>query len=194
MALIKCKECGKTFSDSADVCPNCGYKKAIQGISSVESSRYIDQQLIPGEHLIYKCTIHWQIWIAPIIWTIFLGLIILGQLFANYVSGAILFLFILALIWLSAYMRFTGTDLAITNKRVICKFGFIWRKAFEINLDKIEGVVLKQSILGRIFDCASIIIRGTGSSSAPVPYIKDFREFKQKLLIECEKYKNTEHI
>ena len=26
MALIKCKECGKEISDSAKVCPNCGYK------------------------------------------------------------------------------------------------------------------------------------------------------------------------
>ena len=25
MALIKCKECGKEFSDMADACPNCGY-------------------------------------------------------------------------------------------------------------------------------------------------------------------------
>ena len=26
MALIKCKECGKEISDTAKVCPNCGYK------------------------------------------------------------------------------------------------------------------------------------------------------------------------
>lgn len=25
MALIKCKECGKQFSDMAEACPNCGY-------------------------------------------------------------------------------------------------------------------------------------------------------------------------
>lgn len=26
MALIKCPECGKAISDSADACPNCGYR------------------------------------------------------------------------------------------------------------------------------------------------------------------------
>ena len=25
MALIKCPECGKEFSDKAPACPNCGY-------------------------------------------------------------------------------------------------------------------------------------------------------------------------
>lgn len=27
MVLIKCKECGKEFSDTSNVCPNCGYKQ-----------------------------------------------------------------------------------------------------------------------------------------------------------------------
>jgi len=166
----------------------------------IQYSSYINQQLITGEHLIYKCKIHWQIWINPCIWTI-LWLFLVCQYFiliwnSNYIDTRIIFVRLLLsglpliLIWLCAYMNFTGTELAITDKRVICKFGFIWRKACEINLDKVEGVTLKQSFLGRIFDCASISIYGTGSSSAPVPYIEDFREFKQQLLVECEKYKN----
>lgn len=27
MALIKCKECGKEYSDMAEACPNCGYSE-----------------------------------------------------------------------------------------------------------------------------------------------------------------------
>lgn len=30
MALIKCKECGKEFSDTSNVCPNCGYTRKKQ--------------------------------------------------------------------------------------------------------------------------------------------------------------------
>lgn len=190
MPLITCKECKNTYSDTASVCPHCGYKRDDYVPNSVESSAYIDQQLISGEHLIYKCKIHWQIWIAPVLWTLVLGLFLFLPLCASKMwLGAFLILLLLGLIWLSAYMRYTGTDLAITNKRVICKFGFICRNAYEINLDKVEGVVLKQSIIGRIFDCASVIVRGTGTSSAPVPYIQNFREFKQVLLTQCEQYK-----
>ena len=189
MALIICKECKNTYSDSAAACPHCGHKKDNYVPNSVESSPYIDQQLIPGEHLIYKCKIHWQIWITPIIWTLFLGLCVLNAFINDAWGIAFMLLLILGLIWLSAYMRYTGTDLAITNKRVICKFGFIRRNAYEINLDKIEGVILNQGILGRIFDCASVRVRGTGTTSAPVPYIKNFREFKQILLTQCEEYK-----
>lgn len=30
MALIKCPECGKEISDTAKVCPHCGYKKPLK--------------------------------------------------------------------------------------------------------------------------------------------------------------------
>lgn len=28
MAMIKCPECGKEYSDTAKACPNCGYRKS----------------------------------------------------------------------------------------------------------------------------------------------------------------------
>ncbi len=30
MALIKCSECGKEISDTARICPNCGYRKQLK--------------------------------------------------------------------------------------------------------------------------------------------------------------------
>ena len=181
-------------------CGRSGVSLTSNKVCPCRDSSYINQQLITGEHLIYKCKIHWQIWINPCIWTILWLFLVCPHFIliwnSNDIDTRIIFVRLLLsglpliLIWLCAYMNFTGTELAITDKRVICKFGFICRKAYEINLDKVEGVALKQSFLGRIFDCASISIYGTGSSSAPVPYIEDFREFKQQLLVECEKYKN----
>ena len=35
MALTKCTQCGKEFSDKANVCPNCGYKKEISLFSKI---------------------------------------------------------------------------------------------------------------------------------------------------------------
>lgn len=38
MALIRCKECGKEFSDMADACPNCGYSPAREQKKKLESN------------------------------------------------------------------------------------------------------------------------------------------------------------
>ena len=36
MALIKCNECGKEFSDKANACPNCGYKKCSKKMTKLD--------------------------------------------------------------------------------------------------------------------------------------------------------------
>ena len=54
------------------------------------------------------------------------------------------------------------TEIAVTNKRVIYKRGFIRIYTAEMNMDKIESVIVTQSILGRILDYGSIHVRGTG--------------------------------
>ena len=75
-----------------------------------------------------------------------------------------------------------STEMAITNRRVIAKFGFIWRKTFEIDRQKVESVKVDQSILGRILDYGTVTITGTGSSSEPVQNIDSPLEFRNKLL------------
>lgn len=58
MALIKCPECGKEISNSAKVCPHCGYKQKKLDIAKHKKiSTYI---LIIGI-LLFVCTIIWTI-------------------------------------------------------------------------------------------------------------------------------------
>ena len=54
------------------------------------------------------------------------------------------------------------TEFAVTDRRVISKRGFIWRKTEEMNMDKVETVDVDQSILGRLLDYGTIRIMGTG--------------------------------
>lgn len=50
MALIKCKECGKEFSDMAEACPNCGYSP------SLERKKKENQSLLPEDQRKSKIT------------------------------------------------------------------------------------------------------------------------------------------
>ena len=54
------------------------------------------------------------------------------------------------------------TEIAVTNRRVICKKGFIRLRSNEMNMDKVESVQVNQSVLGRIFDFGTVKILGTG--------------------------------
>ena len=84
--------------------------------------------------------------------------------------------------WIAALIKYKTTELAITNKKIIAKFGFISRNTIELLLPKIESIQVNQTILGRMFNYGSIVASGTGNPQAPVPGISNPIEFRKKLM------------
>jgi uncharacterized membrane protein YdbT with pleckstrin-like domain len=77
-------------------------------------------------------------------------------------------------------IRYYTTELAITNKRVIAKFGLIRRDTVEMNISKIESLQVRQSILGRLLNFGDLIISGAGNPKAPIPGISDPINFRKR--------------
>jgi uncharacterized membrane protein YdbT with pleckstrin-like domain len=126
---------------------------------------YIDDSLIPGEQLLHRARVSW--------WSQF-GHIVLGVVLLVVVVG-VFFL-------IGAWVRIRSTELAITNKRVIAKFGFIKRHTVEINLDKVEALRVEQGFWGRFLNYGTIFISGAGTSVAPIPDIADPLVFRRKFM------------
>ncbi len=127
---------------------------------------YIDGALIKDEKVVYLGTI--SVWsLAPLIAAgfVLLGVFGLGLVF-----------------WIAAYIRYKTTELAITNKRVIAKFGFVSRRTVEINVGKVESIQVQQGILGRIFDYGSLVVSGAGTPQAPIPGISNPLGFRRAFM------------
>lgn len=125
---------------------------------------YIQKSLIKGEQVVLQARISW--------WSQ-LPLMILGFLLLPVMGFGLL-------LWVIGIARYFTTEMAITNKRVIAKFGFISRRTVEINLQRIESIQVHQSILGRVFDYGSIIVSGAGNPQAPIPGISDPLGFRKE--------------
>ena len=125
----------------------------------------IDDSLIAGETILHRARVSW--------WSQF-GLVLLGILLLVVAVG----LFFLAAAWI----RVRSTEIAITNRRVIAKFGFIKRHTVEINLEKVEALRVEQGFLGRILNFGTIFISGAGTSVAPIPDIADPLVFRRKFM------------
>lgn len=128
-------------------------------------SSYVEKALVQDEQVLYLGRIS--------LWSLFPQLFF-GVLLAVVVVG--LFLLIPALI------KYRSTELAVTNKRVIAKFGFVSRHTIELNVAKIESVQVEQGILGRMFDFGSIIVAGGGNPFTPVHGISDPLSFRRAFL------------
>lgn len=95
--------------------------------------------------------------------------------------GAFLMLFSGMVLFANMIITLMVTEIAITSSRLIYKKGLISRYIGEINIDKIEGVTVSQSILGRIFGYGRIIVRGLGVGEVALPPIEKPITFRRAI-------------
>lgn len=126
---------------------------------------YIDESLIEGERLLHRARLSW--------WSQ-IGLLILGLLLLAVGVGLIF------IVW--AWINMRSTEIAITNRRIIAKFGFIRRSTVEINLEKVEALRVEQSFMGRMLNYGTIFISGAGTSVAPMKDIADPLVFRRSFM------------
>jgi uncharacterized membrane protein YdbT with pleckstrin-like domain len=125
--------------------------------------RYVENNLIPGEQVVYRAELHWIIFIWP----------------------AIFSLILIGIPWLiAAILQKKTTEMAVTNKRVIIKTGIISRRSIEMNLSKIENIEVNQNIIGRIFGYGIITIIGTGGTHEPFNTVSQPLDFRKAVLAQ----------
>ena len=73
------------------------------------------------------------------------------------------------------------TEIAITTTRLIYKRGLVARYVGEMNIDRIEGVSVLQSVFGRIFNFGQVVIRGMGVGEMVLPVITDPVKFRRAI-------------
>lgn len=144
---------------------------------------YVKKVLQPNETVKHESRIHWIVYTPGLIFVILaLAAYLFGGLAipAGWTStdswpiavGAALLIIALYLLLGAFFSRWT-TELAITDRRIIFKRGFVRRHTIEMNMDKIESVDVDQSILGRMLNYGDITVRGTGTGLEPLKDIDD---------------------
>ena len=130
---------------------------------------YVNSVLQPGERVVVMGRLHWIIfWHA--ITLLVLGVVVVGWLAAKTNHDmlteliAIIFAVLVIAAFLVAWLRRWTTEIAVTDKRVIYKTGFIKRHTVEMNMDKVASVDVDQSILGRILDYGTVQVIGAGGA------------------------------
>ncbi len=126
---------------------------------------YVNASIGANEQIVYEAKVSWLSQLP----LLFLGLVTLPFM------GLGLVFFVIA------FIRIWTTELAITNKRIIAKFGLISRSTIEMRLEKVETVQVDQSILGRILNYGSVVVSGAGAPRAPIPGISAPLNFRGRL-------------
>jgi uncharacterized membrane protein YdbT with pleckstrin-like domain len=127
---------------------------------------YVQRILQPGEQVRRVSSIHWIVY-WPGIAVALLALVAYWFSETRYLTGiwrytayalALFAVILLVKQWFELWV----TEIAVTDRRIIYKKGFIRRQTNEMNMDKVESVQIDQSILGRMLDYGDVTILGTG--------------------------------
>ena len=152
---------------------------------------FIENSLMNNEKIIYKVKITKWIWVIWLIITLFfsIGLIPSEQsttgdttIDSMTMMWGIIFFLIPFYFFLKNFIYCLTTELAITNKKIIGKIGFIERNIIEIPLEKVESLAIDQSIIGRLLNYGTIIIRGTGTGEVKINFVTNPLKFRKQFL------------
>jgi uncharacterized membrane protein YdbT with pleckstrin-like domain len=154
------------------------------------SMRYTRRVLQPNERLVYATRLHWYVYLQCVVFVVAcIALAIAANAFARQPRNISLALWIAAGIFLllacvagvHAFIRRATTELAITDHRVIYKTGLLRRHTLEMNRGRVDSVYVDQSILGRLLDYGTIIVRGAGGSIEPIRDIAEPLTFRRQI-------------
>jgi uncharacterized membrane protein YdbT with pleckstrin-like domain len=134
---------------------------------------YVEESLVNHEQVLYQGALSK--------WPYFFR-ILLGILLAPILIGLV--------ILIDLAVKFKSTELAVTNRRVIAKFGTFRRRTFELNVDRVEAIQVEQSVWGRLFGYGTLRIAGAGNFD-PIPNVAAPIAFKKAVLESQEAWHDS---
>ena len=133
---------------------------------------YVDSNLATGEQVVHRTTLYWLVYPK----LTFLGLFLLFIPNIRIIGIAI----VMAALILGFAKR-SGTEFAVTSRRIIINVGFISHRTLELNLGKVESASVQQGMLGRLLNYGTITLRGTGGTHERLEGIAEPLLFRQKV-------------
>jgi len=153
---------------------------------------YVEQNLTPGEQILYKTGLHWIVLFWPVFFAALFALpglfILLGSIFnmKDKDAGAVaiaglLWLVVAGTLVLFGYLRRKATEIAVTNKRIVIKTGLLTRRTFELLLSKVESIGVEEGLLGRSLGYGLAVVRGTGGTPEPFKNVALPQELRRQV-------------
>lgn len=148
----------------------------------------LDEVLNPEEKLLFRTRLHWLPCAPSALGVSLLGAALLAallvfarrpvaDLFAREPGMASILALGLALVvvvpLVVVRLVVATHEFGVTERRVIARMGWIGTRTVDLNVTKVESLVIEQGVLGRLFRYGDLKIVGTGGTAEAFRGVKD---------------------
>lgn len=162
---------------------------------------YVESLLAENEEIVIKTRQHWMVLarsafinIVLLILIVVLAVAITSQVGVGGLLTTVLFLIPVGAFSLD-YLKWWNEEYIITNRRVIQAQGIVNKHVIDSSLEKVNDVVLEQSVLGRIFDYGDIdILTASEMGVNELHQIEHPVKFKTEMMNQKESFVPAEHL
>jgi hypothetical protein len=150
-------------------------EKAGRSIGYARGAAAAKSVLVEGEEILVMAQIHPAIYwksVAVLIFAVILMIFVAPML------GAFFF-FVGTCMAATAAMTQHFLLLALTNKRILARYGILQVEIVGMNYRNIESVESERMLPGHIFGYANIVIQGTGQRYIRIPFVANAVEFRK---------------
>lgn len=161
----------KTSSSKSGTKPKTSTSSGQESFQDQELRR----MLVSGEEVVLRAELHNAIYwksAAVFLFSILLFLFVARPL------GYLLFTVAVVMTIISIITKHYLL-LAITNKRVLARYGLLQMDVVDIRFSKIESIDLERMLPGHLFGYATVVVMGTGQRFIRIPYIANAEAFRR---------------
>ncbi len=143
---------------------------SIKSVQEIE----IEKFLVAGEEVILRAELHNAIYWKAV------AVLVLSLIVWFYVNVLGVFLAVVgAIMLIIAILTQHFLILAITNKRILARYGLLQMDVVDIRLSMVESLDLERMLPGHLFGYANVVVMGTGMRQLRVPYISNAEAFRR---------------
>ncbi|MCB1783349.1 MAG: PH domain-containing protein [Alphaproteobacteria bacterium] len=159
-------------------------KSSFKNGSGTFQAKEIHRMLVSGEEVLLVGKLHGAIYWKPVVILLFAMFVSLYVPMFGLIFGFVGLISLCITVLIQHYLL-----LAVTNKRVLARYGLLQMDVVDIRLSKIESIDLERMLPGHLFGYANVVVMGTGQRVIRIPYIanaESFRRFYNEMVLAEE--------
>jgi uncharacterized membrane protein YdbT with pleckstrin-like domain len=126
--------------------------------------RSIDNNLLPGEQILFRTKKHVMVFFYPLLAAI-VGVYAYNFLQTNPILAQVAWVpgLVALIFWLAVWLEYLTSEFIVTNKRIIMREGFFFRHTAELRVNTISQINISQNLMGQLLDYGTVSLNTFGA-------------------------------